>query len=273
MQLPERFAFSQHNLQDYVDCPRRFNLRYLLRQEWPAIESQPVQEQERLIELGQRFHLLIQQYFAGLPIAALEASIDEPELLTWWQAILALDLQALPGIKKSEIQYTIPFAESRLLAKYDLIIENPAENSYIIYDWKTSQHPPQEKWLTGRLQTRVYPFLFSTLRASQAGFAPEQLTMVYWYPASPGTPVQLSYSQRQYTADEQYLKQLIHEIRALDESGFPLTEDVRKCKFCRYRSLCNRGTLAGNFQDQDSTMEDLDAAFNLDFNQLDIDPE
>jgi CRISPR/Cas system-associated exonuclease Cas4 (RecB family) len=273
MQLPDHFAFSQHNLQDYVDCPRRFYLRYLLRQDWPAVESQPVQEQERLIELGQRFHLLVQQYFAGLPLSALEATIDEPELLTWWQAFLTLELQNIPGSKKSEIQYTIPFAGSRLLAKYDLLVANPAEKSYTIYDWKTSQHPPQEKWLNSRLQTRVYPFVLSTLQATQPGFAPEQIKMIYWYPAAPAKLVEFAYSQQQFAADEHSLTQLIHEIRALDESGFSLTEDERKCKFCRYRSLCNRGTLAGNLLDQSVSTEDLDAAFDIDFEQLDIGQE
>ena len=31
------FIFSAHNLQDYLDCPRRFELKYILKQPWPAI--------------------------------------------------------------------------------------------------------------------------------------------------------------------------------------------------------------------------------------------
>ena len=36
--LPAQFAFSQSSLQDYADCPRRFQLRYLDKLIYPAIE-------------------------------------------------------------------------------------------------------------------------------------------------------------------------------------------------------------------------------------------
>lgn len=39
MSLPEDFTFSQSMLQDFVDCPRRFELRYLLDARWPAQET------------------------------------------------------------------------------------------------------------------------------------------------------------------------------------------------------------------------------------------
>ena len=39
--LPPQFAFSQSSLQDYMDCPRRFQLRYLDRLIYPAAESEP----------------------------------------------------------------------------------------------------------------------------------------------------------------------------------------------------------------------------------------
>ncbi|MCZ7553427.1 MAG: PD-(D/E)XK nuclease family protein [Anaerolineales bacterium] len=41
LRLPEGFHFSQTNLQDYRECPRRFKLRYMLGLAWPAIESEP----------------------------------------------------------------------------------------------------------------------------------------------------------------------------------------------------------------------------------------
>ena len=31
-------TFSQGSLQDYTQCPRRFQLRFLLNQPWPALE-------------------------------------------------------------------------------------------------------------------------------------------------------------------------------------------------------------------------------------------
>jgi len=32
------FSFAQSSLQDYLDCPRRFQLRYVLNQPWPTID-------------------------------------------------------------------------------------------------------------------------------------------------------------------------------------------------------------------------------------------
>jgi len=39
MSLPTGFRFSQASLQDYVDCPQRFQLRYLAALQWPAVEA------------------------------------------------------------------------------------------------------------------------------------------------------------------------------------------------------------------------------------------
>ena len=62
MRLIENFQFSQANLQDFVDCRRRFQLRYLQHIAWPAIESEPVLENERFLQQGARFHRMIQQH-------------------------------------------------------------------------------------------------------------------------------------------------------------------------------------------------------------------
>ena len=44
MRLKPGFHFSQNNLQDFVDCPRRFELLHVLHLPWPAIQSEPVLE-------------------------------------------------------------------------------------------------------------------------------------------------------------------------------------------------------------------------------------
>ena len=86
-----RFEFSQTSLQDYADCRRRFQLRYLQRVAWPAIQAEPVRENERHIQRGERFHRLAQQYLVGMPEARLTrmAEADEDEnLQRWWQNFL-----------------------------------------------------------------------------------------------------------------------------------------------------------------------------------------
>ncbi len=40
MALPSDFQFSQSSLQDYVDCPWRFYLRYIRQLAWPAIVAE-----------------------------------------------------------------------------------------------------------------------------------------------------------------------------------------------------------------------------------------
>ena len=63
----ELTSLSQSSLQDYNDCPRRFELRYLQRLAYPAIETEPALENEKHQREGEYFHRLVQQYFIGIP--------------------------------------------------------------------------------------------------------------------------------------------------------------------------------------------------------------
>src|SRR5512139_3167074 len=117
MPLPINFRFSQASLADYLDCPRRFQLRYLLEQAWPAVESEPLLERERLAELGRRFHKLIQQHVEGLSAETLAESIGEPELARWWQSYLnslAATLSDLPQQRRAEVAMSIPITTMSL---------------------------------------------------------------------------------------------------------------------------------------------------------------
>ena len=60
-------TLSQSSLQDYNDCPRRFELRYLQHLAYPAIETEPALENEKHQREGENFHRLVQQYFIGIP--------------------------------------------------------------------------------------------------------------------------------------------------------------------------------------------------------------
>ncbi len=71
--LPAQFAFSQSSLQDYADCPRRFQLRYLDKLIYPAAETEPALENEKHLQEGQNFHRLAQQYLLGIPTEKLES--------------------------------------------------------------------------------------------------------------------------------------------------------------------------------------------------------
>ena len=95
MPLPPDFIFNQANLQDYVECRRRFQLRHLLELAWPAPVAEPAEEYEAHVRDGEAFHRLIQQHQLGLPVerltaqAEVEAENEASHLAEWWRNYLA----------------------------------------------------------------------------------------------------------------------------------------------------------------------------------------
>ncbi len=278
MPLPSDFHFSQGSLQDFVDCPRRFQLRYLERIAWPAVQAEPILENERHIQQGELFHLLVQQQLVGVPAARLTAMAQgDADLAAWWQAYLAAAPAALPGQHFPEVTLSAPLGESgerRLVAKYDLIVLTP-DGRAVIFDWKTAHHRAPRRWLAERLQTRVYPYLLL-----QAGFdlsagqplAADRIEMIYWFAGFPDRPERFIYDAGQAVEDGGALHSLVEQIALLagGEGIWPLTPHEERCRFCVYRSLCNRGTVAGSTDDADyrDVEPDVDAAVELDFEQI-----
>jgi hypothetical protein len=94
--------------------------------------------------------------------------------------------------------------------------------------------------------------------------------MIYWYPSMPDAPVRFPYSQKQYQSDETYLQSLLETLLRLNESEFVKTNDEQRCKFCIYRSLCDRGIAAGQLSESEKTSSlDNDDTFEIDFDQID----
>jgi RecB family exonuclease len=252
MPTPERNHLSYSSLQDYQDCPRRFQLRYLLEQPWPAVQSEPMLEHERYAELGRRFHHLVEQHLVGLPVATLTASIAEEELARWWRHYLnapPADALGLP-VRRAELALSarLPTPEGayRLVARYDLLAIAPGERAFIV-DWKTERRRPTRPQLASRMQTRVYRYVLveagQTLNAGRP-IEPENVRMVYWFAEFPAEPEVFSYDSVQHAADADALSTLAAEISARKDEVFPLTTDVRHCRYCVYRSLCERGVAA-----------------------------
>jgi len=280
MKLPINFQFNQSNLQDFVDCRRRFQLKHLLHLAWPAVEAEPVLENERLIELGSRFHHLVHQYLLGIPLSELKIPEQEEELALWWQHFQSaiadggeLHNAWLPSTNRyPEITLAGRLGDIRLVAKVDLIAVY-SDGTIQIFDWKTTQHVPRRAWLTERLQSKVYPYLLTKAGAflnKEQPISPDQVEMIYWYPAVPDTLMRIPYSQKQYQADSTYLHSLLDTLLHLKEDEFPMTSDEQHCKFCVYRSLCNRGITAGQLIDfENSTSIGEDDTFDIDFSQID----
>ncbi len=285
MSLPKTFQFSASSLQDYADCPRRFQLRYLLRVVWPAPEVEPIDEQERHSQLARDFHQLVHQHLLGLPLEALSASVQDPDLERWWRAYLAYAPSLRPFRAIPEVVLSTPVSGYRLMARFDAILikghvpldedvvagPESQPSSLLIIDWKTYSHRPARAWLAGRLQTRVYPFvlveagmsLFNRFPSGdeESVVNPDQVEMRYWLAEYPQVPEVFVYNTAAYQADLAYLSALVNEIAerarrtspALGAAGiaafdeiWSLTSDVRQCRYCNYRSLCGRGDTAGS---------------------------
>ena len=273
MTLPVDFQFSQGSLQDYVDCPRRFQLRYVQRQAWPAVEVEPALENERYLQQGAAFHRLVHQHLLGVPVGRLSATVQDDDLRRWWRSYLESGPVDLPETRHPEVVLSAPLAGYRLLAQLDLVAIEPGRRAVIV-DWKTSRRRPQRRWLADRLQTKVYPFLLVQAGAQLNGgqpLRPEQVGMVYWFADFPAEPERFVYEMARYEADRAYLESLIGEIvDVLGRGGdLPLTAQERRCRYCVYRSLCQRGVGAGRLDEHEDELaaeEGLDLA--IDFEQI-----
>ncbi len=279
MPVPDGFLFSQSSLQDFVDCQRRFQLRYLHHLAWPAVEAEPYLENERRMDQGAAFHRIVRQYLVGIPEAEISHSIGADEAMqTWWRNFLtSVKSGSLHPLLEDgcqlfeELTLSVAIGKFRLIAKYDLLVIHPDDKLTII-DWKTSQNRPKRAWLANRLQTHIYPFVLTgalpgLLNGRKAD--PARLEMVYWFANLPETPERFAYSLKDYKEDNRTLTRLVETINQKSEPVFPLTPDVRRCLFCTYRSLCNRGVKPGDVQQLEEWQEQASVEdISLDFDQI-----
>jgi hypothetical protein len=308
MSLPKTFQFSATSLQDYVDCHRRFQLRYLLQVAWPAPEAEPIDERERRGQLARDFHQLVHQHLLGLPAELLSASVHDPDLERWWQAYLTDAPQFGTGSVVAEVGLSTVLAGHRLMAQYDAIFfqarvssgdaevkerELTSRPSLLIVDWKTYRRRPSRVWLARRLQTRVYPlvlvqagsplFYGSPSVGEAKVVTPENIEMRYWLAEYPQDPESFIYDTDAYQGDLEYLTALIAEITERIQPGesgvplmsmsssddiWPLTSDLDQCRYCNYRSLCRRGDVAGSLANY---ADDYDEDPSIAGSELDFD--
>jgi CRISPR/Cas system-associated exonuclease Cas4 (RecB family) len=273
-------TLSQSSLQDYVDCARRFQLRYLERLSYPAVEAEPALENEKHLQEGEHFHRLIHQYLIGISPEQISKLANTPNLQRWWENFLATpDLQNLTPLRSTskvlrkdfatllpEATLSAPLGKYRLIAKFDLIATG--NGKAVIYDWKTYRKRPRNEWLSSRMQTRIYRALLTHAGAhlnNGQPWAPEQLEMVYWFAEYPNDPARFAYTSAQYKRDWDLLVKLADEIASA--SSYPQTDDTTKCLYCPYRSYCERGVRAGNVEQAEAEME-AEELFDVNFEQI-----
>lgn len=272
MPLPETFQFSQASLQDYADCQRRFQLRYVLMQPWPGLITDSPLEFEQHLQRGAELHHLAHQYARGIALDRLADIVAQDQILSrWWRTFLENPPARLPlTTRRAEVVLTAPLAGHRLLAKLDLLAADPGQR-VVIVDWKTAHRRPSRRHLAQRMQTLVYRYL--VVRAGAALLnghqpLPEQVEMVYWFADHGGATERFRYDSAQHEAAQEYLATLITEISGLRTDVWPLTPDRRHCRFCNYRSLCDRGVKAGFLDELADEIESPEFEHPIDLEQI-----
>ena len=264
---------SQSSLQDFVDCPRRFELRYLKKLNYPAAETEPILENEKHMQEGAQFHRLVHEHLLGMPVEKLHLLANTPKLRRWFENYLNADLRLADYTLHPEFTLSAPLGNLRLVAKYDLVAVQKNEGTrgasqVIILDWKTYRRRPRDEWLATRLQTRVYRSLLVQSGAylnEGVPFKPEQLEMIYWFADFPNEPARFKYDATLFNRDWDTLAKLTEEIVSAAE--YPKTEELIRCSYCPFRSYCERGSQAGAYEALESEME-AEELFDIHFEQI-----
>lgn len=260
LSLPTDFSFNQSNLESYLACKRQFQLRYVRKLVWPAQTTSDTKRFEADRQAGIRFHLLIHQYFLGVKLERLlEVAQNDPDerVNSWFDYFLAQFHEGLTGHCLPEFTLVASVAGHALTAKYDLLRWTGEE--VVIYDWKTSFLPvplDREKIkvrLNARMQSKVLPLVAWLTRWPDGEQNLERkITLSYWEARDPGNPIFLPYDAQSAVLDGQVIQNLIREITTTPLEQFFQTNDERKCLHCTYRSYCQRGIRAGDYNEVDT---------------------
>ena len=155
--LDPAFKFSQHSLSDFVECPRRFYLKYIARQPWPLVETgamglSPLEHQAYLWR-GTVLHRWIERYWLGVPAQA----SGDAELSVWWARFLRTDFGDLPPQRMPELALVAPLGDYLLYARFDLLalpVQKPVDHRA----QKPPDHPEtQMTQVKGREETGNHP--------------------------------------------------------------------------------------------------------------------
>jgi CRISPR/Cas system-associated exonuclease Cas4 (RecB family) len=260
-------SFSQRSIQDYLDCQRRFALRYLRKLRWPAVTSEPIDEYERLTQLGTRFHQLVYRERSGVDPDLLLKTAQDSTLQGWFNNYLVHFQRPARQESYAEVTLAVSLENmSRLQATFDLVYRS-SEGRFTIIDWKTTRKRPRRERWKNRVQTSLYPLLLSAAGEDlfpEGKFFESGIDMVYWYPEYPTQPEVFSYTKDQAEQDRDWMLEILGEITGKEqqELDFPKTDQADRCRFCVYRSFCGRGIKAG--------MLDKELALTLDEESLNL---
>lgn len=225
-------SLSQGQLNIWTTCPRKFQHYY-----WDSLGLPADSVQQERLELGAKFHLLMQQRELGLDITALAQS--DRNLQQWLLAFANAPPVMIDGDRHCEHCRTLSLAvhgqEHVLTAIYDLLILG--KHSAQILDWKTHQRPLSQLDLAANWQTRLYLYIL----ANTTDYAAEQLSMTYWF-ANSASAVVVTYDRDKHQQTEQDLSQLLQDMAAAiaSQSFAQLPLGHPECNKCEFAYRCQR---------------------------------
>ncbi len=260
------FMFSQHSLNTYVRCPRRFLLQYVDRQPWPVLAEDDRGERQEHLARGRLFHQWLLRKQLGVEIEQIVRATSDAQLRRWWQAAEGFAWDDLPASRQVELPIVVPIGDYRLYARYDLVAWSGTEA--VVVDWKTLPQRFSDAVAQSRMQTRVYLYTLAHSGHVVLGSPnpkPEDLSMRYWYAEFPGAPSVVGYSTARYAQDRRYLTELVAQITQQPLEAFVPTDRQQLCEQCAYQSWC-RNDRPGRLVSQDDAF-----AFEEDSDFVDVD--
>jgi hypothetical protein len=245
---------SQGQLNMLQTCPRKFQYTYL-----EHLSSPVTPDQREKMAWGSRFHLLMQQRELGLPEFALLQADEQMQRCYTGLLEAAPDLFEPESLGKQQFRAAehrriMNFQGYLFTVIYDLMIADDTRAR--ILDWKTYPLPKKDRTLEENWQTRLYPFVL----AETSDYAPENITMTYWFVQSAETGNDrlskceswtLQYNRLRHQETAQHLTQLLNQLNRWtadyeNRKPFPqvaVTEGI--CYACPFLTRCQRGGDSG----------------------------
>ncbi|MEM7112930.1 MAG: PD-(D/E)XK nuclease family protein [Chloroflexota bacterium] len=239
-------SLSRFKLTTFLECQRRFQLRFLERLAWPL---EPLSETvERSMARGQAFHQLLERHFLGLPVNV--AALADGRLREWWFALQQSGIQLPNGRYLPELDLTTPLLQTEegmflLNGRFDLLIVGTENNTPFahLFDWKTGLPRPESE-LRHDWQTRLYLAMLAESGSAILGtpaLSPDQIAITYWYVSEPDEPRTIRYSQAQHDTNWADLQAIAAQISTAHASNdWPLTDNLTYCRHCAYQAYCGR---------------------------------
>lgn len=226
---------SRARLVDFLDCPRRFELRYLRQLAWPTA---PLDEETAVSrQNGQQFHNLLERHFLHLPT---DSDNLPPTIANWYSTFQQSQAMLPAGDYLPELTLTVPIGDHFLTGRFDLLVQE--ENGRLhLFDWKTGR-PRSEAALRADWQTRLYlAMVVESGHAIRKAIAPEKVSITYWYVEESHAPRHIRYDAAWHKRNWAEIEGVVADINGrLSTEEWEQTPNLDHCRRCAYQIYCHR---------------------------------